>query len=153
MTPPRKRATILKKSHDAILHYVEDPHRTTTIEDFKLIHDVPDKLQHVPLNVRSLQNKIQSAAETRAKWKAKAVHHMNFFPRDELYALYRLIFLPALDQQNNNNNNHNNSNNNNHNNHHSKSSQYNHYTYFQHHGLTDLDLFDKAFDHTFPRAG
>ena len=145
MTPPRKRAAILKKSHDAILGYVEHPNRTVTIDDFKLVHDVPEKLQHVPDNVRSLQNKIQTAAETRAKWKMKAIQHMNFFPRDELYALYRLIFLPALEQNNNSSSSSNSNSNSNHN-------KYNHYTYFQLHGLTELDLFDKAFDHTFPRA-
>ena len=54
MSPQQKRANIAKKSHDAIVAYVEHPDRTVTVEDFKLVHDVPEKLDHVPVNVRTM---------------------------------------------------------------------------------------------------
>ena len=68
---------------------------------------------------------------------------MNFFPRDELFALYRLVFAHVLEKSNNANRGKDNNNNNiNHSNNNINANQV----------VQEIELFDKALDVPFPRV-
>ena len=70
---------------------------------------------------------------------------MNFFPRDELFALYRLVFAHVLEKSNNANRGKDNNNNNNNSNSNSNNIKENQV-------VQEIELFDKALDLPFPRV-
>ena len=44
-----------------------------------------------------LRARIDAVCKSRETWKTKAVRYMNFFTREELYTLYRLVFQRAVE--------------------------------------------------------
>jgi len=64
-----------------------------SMPEAKLMEGVAEKLKKMPEVVKESSEHIKNQYKVFKAWKNKATSYMNFFPREELHTLYRLVFL------------------------------------------------------------